>query len=541
MKKIKWLISSFLSLSMLISISGIKPISAQAATTTDFLKTNGQVIKNNSGKGNVVQLKGTNLGGYLLQEDWMSPLGAADDYTARTTLINRFGVDATDSLYSNYENDWITDSDFDNIKSYGLNMVRLPIYWENVMNRDGSIKNNAWAKIDWVVNECAARNIYVLLDLHGVPGGDDGWQSGGVSSNELWSNPTYQTWTVNLWKAMAAHYKGNPTICGYDLLNEPVSTSSTLTNSAFYNTLYQAVRSVDPDHIIFVEAFYDFSYITPPSTYGWSNVVYETHNYDMNESSDGNKQLAFAYSQLDMLAKYKSQLNVPIYSGEYCFYDFDNVWNVWLSGLDSMGISWSNWAYKVKQDYGNWGFFNTDSNPSPDLNNDSQATILSKWSKFTTNNFKANTDFQNLIKGYTGTTIPSPSGTSYIRAVANSEIISNDTTGTNPLAATKSAVGGAWESYKIINNADGTISFQSMANNLYVCADSNQSNKLVPRSTSISTWEKFKKVDLGDGTIALQAMTNNMYVTCDLNNGAVLYANKASVGGAWEAFYITPQ
>jgi aryl-phospho-beta-D-glucosidase BglC (GH1 family) len=546
MLKGKKLLSAILSLAILMGVFVVAPVSTNAATGTpigaaDFLKTSGQVIKNNSGTGSVVQLKGTNLGGYLLQEDWMSPLGATDEWTARTTLINRFGVDTTDSLYSSYEDNWIQSTDFDNIKNSGFNMVRLPIYWENVMNRDGSMKANPWTKIDWVVNQCSSRGIYVLLDLHGVPGGDDGWQSGGRSDNQLWTNSTYQTWTVNLWQAMAAHYKGNPAVCGYDLLNEPVSNNSNLTNSMFYNTLYQAVRSVDPDHLIVVEAFYDFNYIVPPSTYGWTNVVYETHNYDMNDSSDGAKQLSFAYSQLQMLSQYKSAWNVPIYAGEYCFYGFDNVWDVWLQGLNSMGISWSNWAYKVKQNYGNWGFFNTDTNPSPDLNNDDTSTILAKWSKFTTGNFAANISFQNLIKRYTGSTTPDTAGTYYIRAAANSDIVSVDNTGTNPLTASKTAVGGAWESYKVINNSDGTISLQAMSNNLYVCADLNNGAKLIPRSTSIGTWEKFKLVTQGDGTTALLAMANNQYVTCDLNNGAVLVASRAAVGGAWETFYITPQ
>lgn len=187
------------------------------------------------------------------------------------------------------------------------------------------------------------------------------------------------------------------------------------------------------------------------------------------------------------------------------------------------------------------GIFNQDANVSPDLNNDSQSTILSKWSKFTTDNFKANTDLQTLVENFGGSTTPSLSGEVYLRSVANSLIVSNDPTGTNPLAATKSSVGGAWESYKLISNADGTISLQSKANNLYVAADLNNSNKLIARSSSIGKWEEFKKVDLGDGSFALQASANGEYVTCDVNNGAVLYANKPSVGGAWETFYVTPQ
>src|SRR5687767_2112760 len=43
----------------------------------DFLKTNGTVIRKNSGSGAIVNLRGTNLGGWLLQEGWMSPAGEA--------------------------------------------------------------------------------------------------------------------------------------------------------------------------------------------------------------------------------------------------------------------------------------------------------------------------------------------------------------------------------------------------------------------------------------------------------------------------------
>src|SRR5689334_14296164 len=44
---------------------------------SDFLKTSGTVIRNNSGTGAIVNLRGTNLGGWLLQEGWMSPAGEA--------------------------------------------------------------------------------------------------------------------------------------------------------------------------------------------------------------------------------------------------------------------------------------------------------------------------------------------------------------------------------------------------------------------------------------------------------------------------------
>ncbi|MBV6715187.1 hypothetical protein [Paenibacillus chitinolyticus] len=37
----------------------------------------------------------------------------------------------------------------------------------------------------------------------------------------------------------------------------------------------------------------------------------------------------------------------------------------------------------------------------------------------------------------------------------------------------------------------------------------------------------------------LNALANNKVISADLNQGAVLVANRDSVGGAWEAFVIT--
>ncbi|MGW9126888.1 hypothetical protein ACWGPW_18020 [Paenibacillus chitinolyticus] len=39
--------------------------------------------------------------------------------------------------------------------------------------------------------------------------------------------------------------------------------------------------------------------------------------------------------------------------------------------------------------------------------------------------------------------------------------------------------------------------------------------------------------------MGLKALANGKVVSADLNQGAVLIANRDSVGGAWEAFVIT--
>src|SRR5579862_5338426 len=71
------------------------------ADTDPFLKANGLNIRNGRGAGDIVPLRGANLGGWLLFENWMCPMDASglqDHYSVVTTLISRFGTNTEESL-----------------------------------------------------------------------------------------------------------------------------------------------------------------------------------------------------------------------------------------------------------------------------------------------------------------------------------------------------------------------------------------------------------------------------------------------------------
>lgn len=77
----KRLLSFTVIIALVMGLVGFNPffptsnVAKAAIVQTDFLKTSGKFIKNNYGTGDVVQLCGTNLGGWLLMEGWMAPLG----------------------------------------------------------------------------------------------------------------------------------------------------------------------------------------------------------------------------------------------------------------------------------------------------------------------------------------------------------------------------------------------------------------------------------------------------------------------------------
>jgi hypothetical protein len=124
-----------------------------------------------------------------------------------------------------------------------------------------------------------------------------------------------------------------------------------------------------------------------------------------------------------------------------------------------------------------------------------------------------------------------------IKALANEKYVCTDTNIQDALIGDRSAA-DTWEKYEKIANNDGTVSLRSLANNKYVCADLNQDSKLIARSDSIDTWEKFKVVAMGNGNIALQSMANSKYVSCDQDRNAVLYADRNNPS-TWETFTLS--
>ena len=77
-----------------------------------FLKTDGKVIRNNYGAGEVVQLKGTNIGGWLVMENWQCPVNSPDQKTTLAVLSERFGEAKAWELINTYQDNWFTEDDF---------------------------------------------------------------------------------------------------------------------------------------------------------------------------------------------------------------------------------------------------------------------------------------------------------------------------------------------------------------------------------------------------------------------------------------------
>ena len=662
MKIVRKLVSMLLVFAMTFSmaisgkITGITQVSAREALgSNDFLKVNGTQIRKQKGKGDVVYLRGTNAGGWLVQENWMNPTNASDQKTMMTTLANRFGTSKRDELVSTYENNYWTTQDFDNCAEMGMSVIRLPFTYMNLCDDNGNLKSNAFDRLDWFVQNCSQRGMYVILDMHGAFGSQNGMDHSGEINDgkQLYYNQSNKDKTLNLWKKIAEHFKGNPAVAAYDILNEPgIKAAATYSlHWDFYNEIYNTIRSKDSNHIIIMESCWDADNLPRPSQYGWTNVAYEYHYYPWSAQNSSDAQKSYFSSKVSDIANHN--YGVPTFVGEFTCFEQAEGWKAAMSTFNSQGWHWTTWSYKVTGN-SSWGIYNH--NPEKvDIYNDSADTIKNKWSAVGTANGWKNDKIYNLVKPYLSGTVTSTGGsttddsdnnstsgvatlyehsnyggwavsleegsydykdilakgiandqisslrvsdgykvtiyddegfkgtskeftsdasyvgnemndktssikiekinnqtsttTSYntvklpngkysIKSVANEKYVATENGGSDPIVANRDSYGGSWETFYLINNDDGTVSIKADANNKYVCAVLDEENQLVPRSDNVGTWEKFQIYKISDTEYGLRSAENGKYVKADLDNGGKLIAGSDSIAGAWEAFNI---
>ncbi|GAA4250385.1 RICIN domain-containing protein [Dactylosporangium darangshiense] len=121
-----------------------------------------------------------------------------------------------------------------------------------------------------------------------------------------------------------------------------------------------------------------------------------------------------------------------------------------------------------------------------------------------------------------------------LRAHANGQIVTAESAGAQPLIANRAVVDG-WETFDLIDNADGSVSLRAHANNRYVDAPNGGASSLIADSTAIGAAQSFDLVYNGDGSISLRARVNSRLVAAESAGAQPLIANRTAVG-PWEEF-----
>ena len=254
-----------------------KPVKDNNADET-WLSVSGDQIVNR--KGDTVVLRGFGLGGMLHMENFIDGY-AANEEAMREGLLRVLGQEKYNLFFDHFLKNYFTEADAEYIHNLGLNLIRIPINYhlfEDDMN-PRVIKEGAFKHLDRVIELCAKYKIYTIIDLHALPGfQNQDWHSDNPTHVALfWKHKDFQDRALHLWEVIAKRYKDRPWVAGYDLINEPADPTGTKV-FPYYKRLYNVVRKVDPNHILFLEGDRyagDFSTFTEV----WDNVVYTNHDY----------------------------------------------------------------------------------------------------------------------------------------------------------------------------------------------------------------------------------------------------------------------
>lgn len=171
------------------------------------------------------------------------------------------------------------------------------------------LKDNAFKHLDRAIALCAAQSIYTVIDMHTAPGGQSGgWHSdSGIHIAKFWVHKDFQDRLVWLWIEIAKHYKDNPWVVGYNVLNEPADPHPTHSGLiTFYDRVYTAIREVDPLHILFLDGntfATDFTYFPENSGERWKNTAYAFHDYAVYGFPNSPEPYERSTSQLERLKK----------------------------------------------------------------------------------------------------------------------------------------------------------------------------------------------------------------------------------------------
>lgn len=263
------------------------------------------------------QLRGVNLGGWLVIEPWMTPrlfigTNAIDEWTLSKT---KKGV----KRIKEHHAEFIKEADFKWIRNHGLNAVRLPIgYWAFGETKPfiPHIK-----QIDFAVKMCEKYDLKLLICLHGAKGSQNGEMHSGQTGKINWMKLTNIKFNINFLSTIALRYRSSNCLYGIEVANEPAVKSINpvyfLKIRLFNQLIAKKLKSIlrTNQKIIFSDG-YALSLFNGKLP---KNAFLDVHFYQLNNDVDKNldaekhiKKAELRSELIDKIVKYQ-----PLVVGEW--------------------------------------------------------------------------------------------------------------------------------------------------------------------------------------------------------------------------------
>ncbi|KAM3468130.1 hypothetical protein MY5147_008237 [Beauveria neobassiana] len=201
----------------------------------------GKRFKPSLGSG-INKIRGVNFGGWLIGERWMMTnewdnvmgcAGSASEFDCMRDHYSGGNREQGNQKFENHWRDWINADTVQSVHDVGLNTIRIPIgYWSYVDIVDKNSEpfadgNRMLPYLDKVVAKAADLGIYVIIDFHGAPGGQQEDVFTGQNNHPAGFFNDYNFGRAEKWMSWMARriHTNNAyrTVGMIEVLNEPVS------------------------------------------------------------------------------------------------------------------------------------------------------------------------------------------------------------------------------------------------------------------------------------------------------------------------------
>lgn len=309
-----------------------------------FVKVDGQKLIRPD--GTELYIQGTNLGNWLNPEGYMFSFQRTNSASGiNEALCQLVGPEFVADFWRQFKDNYVTAEDIHFIKSCGANTIRLPFNYKLFTDEDYmglSSGQDGFRRIDDAVRWCRGEGLYLILDMHDCPAGQTGDNiDDSYGYPWLFESPGAQDLFCDIWRRIAAHYRDEPVILGYELMNEPIATYFDRDRfnpllEPLYRRAVSAIREVDRNHIVLLGGPQWNSTFDNFTDWGFDDkIMYTCHRYG------GPASVPAIQGFVDFMQK----TGLPMYMGEIGHNTVE--WQSdFCSAMKSVGIGYTFWPYK---------------------------------------------------------------------------------------------------------------------------------------------------------------------------------------------------
>ncbi|KAJ1894696.1 hypothetical protein LPJ81_005109, partial [Coemansia sp. IMI 209127] len=221
-------------------------------------------------------VRGVNLGGLFLLEPWITPsLFEEWAKSPNSTVVDEWnycrvlGKAECSRRLTKHWGTFVQETDIAELAGMHINTLRIPIgYWALAPDPSDPYVQGQLPFLERILGWAGNYRMRVILDLHGVPGSQNGFDNSGKRGDIRWTKGINDIQrSLDSLAVLANIAKRHSSVVAIQAVNEPANWGvPKATIVQYYNMAYSSVKSIAPQVAL---AFHDA--FLPPSE--WSEIM----------------------------------------------------------------------------------------------------------------------------------------------------------------------------------------------------------------------------------------------------------------------------